>query len=53
MLRISQTATTETGTTLRLEGDINGRWVEELHKECVRILDTDTMNGGLLVLDVG
>lgn len=38
---------------MRLEGDINGRWVEELHKECVRILDTDTMNGGRLVLDVG
>ena len=53
MLRISQTATTETGTTLRLEGEINGRWVEELRKECVRMLGTDTMNGRRLVLDVG
>ena len=53
MLRISQTATTETRTTLRLEGEINGRWVEELRKECVRALDTDTMNGRRLVLDVG
>ena len=53
MLRISQTATTETRTTLRLEGEINGRWVEELRKECIRTLDTDTMNGRRLVLDVG
>jgi anti-anti-sigma factor len=53
MLRISQTATTETRTTLRLEGEINGRWVEELRKECVRTLDTDTTNGRRLVLDVG
>ena len=53
MLRISQTATTETRTTLHLEGEINGRWVEELRKECVRMLDTDAVNGRRLVLDVG
>lgn len=52
MLRISQTATTETEPTLWLEGEINGRWVEELRKECARALDTTTMNGERLVLDV-
>jgi hypothetical protein len=33
----------KTRTALRLEGEINGRWVEELRKECVRTLGTGTM----------
>ena len=38
MLRISRTST-EGRTTLTLEGEINGRWVEELRSECDRTLD--------------
>lgn len=51
MLRISQTATTDTRITLRLEGEITGRWVQELRSECARALDTT--NGRRLVLDLG
>ncbi len=38
MLRISRTST-EGRITLTLEGQINGRWVEELRSECDRTLD--------------
>lgn len=34
MLRISHESQTEGWVTLRLEGEINGRWVDELRREC-------------------
>lgn len=52
MLRISQTCTSSTQITLRLEGEINGRWVEELRRECARALDGDAPNCRRLVLDL-
>ena len=50
MLRISRTST-EGRTTLTLEGEINGRWVEELRSECDRTLD-DTEGDRKVVLDL-
>jgi anti-anti-sigma factor len=52
MLRISQTSTREAQITLRLEGEINGRWVEELRRECLRALGGDAPNGRQLVLNL-
>lgn len=49
MLRISHASMTETPIALRLEGDIRGRWVSELRRECARALE---QNGGRLVLDL-
>jgi ABC-type transporter Mla MlaB component len=51
MLRITQASTTDAQTTLRLEGDIRGQWVEELRRECDRALG-DMENGARLVLDL-
>jgi anti-anti-sigma factor len=51
MLRISQ-ATTDNQTTLRLEGEISGQWVEELRRECARASRGDTQAGRRLVLDL-
>jgi len=48
MLRISQTPATHPAT-LTLEGEISGRWVPELRRECARVLDG---SGGGLVLDL-
>lgn len=49
MLRISRTSTAHQ-VTLRLEGEISGRWVPELRNECTRALE---QQGGALVLDLG
>jgi len=38
MLRISGTATHESTTTLKLEGQVRGRWVEELRRACAEAL---------------
>jgi anti-anti-sigma factor len=51
MLRISQ-ATTDNRITLHLEGEISGRWVEELRGECARALSGDAHTGRRLVLDL-
>jgi anti-anti-sigma factor len=37
--------------TLWLEGEITGRWVQELRRECARALER-TPDGGRLVLDL-
>jgi anti-anti-sigma factor len=52
MLRISQTSTTEGHTTLRLEGNVGGRWVEELRRECARVLGGEAHDGRPFVLDL-
>lgn len=52
MLRISQALTADAQITLRLEGEINGRWVEELRRECARALDAAAPDGRRLVLDL-
>ena len=53
MLRISQTLTTDAQITLQLQGEINGRWVEELRSECDRALGGGPDGGRRLVLDLG
>jgi anti-anti-sigma regulatory factor len=39
VLRISHAPTPELPLTLRLEGEIKGRWVQELRRECLGALD--------------
>jgi ABC-type transporter Mla MlaB component len=51
MLRISETTTTPGQITLRLDGEIKGRWVEELRVECVRA-SGGAPDGRRLVLDL-
>jgi anti-anti-sigma factor len=53
MLRISHESTTEAQVTVRLEGDINGRWVDELRRECDRALGGAVSDDTPLVLDLG
>jgi anti-anti-sigma factor len=38
MLRISRTATHDSTTTLKLEGQVRGQWVEELRWACAEAL---------------
>ena len=52
MLRISYRFTTETGIVLRLEGEINGLWVDELRGECRRALSSESRHGRPVVLDL-
>jgi len=52
MLRISLIGITEAQVTLRLEGAVNGRWVEELRRECDRLLSSNAPEMRQLVLDV-
>ena len=51
MLRISRRSS-EGRTTLTLEGQITGRWVEELRSECDRTLGGDTDGDRKVVLDL-
>lgn len=51
MLRISRTSTIRR-IALSLEGEINGRWVEELRNECDRALCGDTGGNRKVVLDL-
>ncbi len=51
MLRISRTST-EGRITLKLEGEVNGRWVEELRNEYSRTLSGDTEGDREVVLDL-
>jgi anti-anti-sigma factor len=51
MLRISR-ATTDNQTTLRLEGEISGQWVEELRRECAHALSGNADTERQLVLDL-
>jgi anti-anti-sigma factor len=39
MLRIARTGTEQTTTTLKLEGQVRGQWVEELRLACDDALD--------------
>jgi len=48
MLRITTVASPPHAVTLRLEGQIIGRWVGELRKSC----DEVTANGDRVVLDL-
>jgi anti-anti-sigma factor len=52
MLRISHESTTEARATVRLEGEINGRWVDELRRECDRALVGAMADERRLVLDL-
>jgi anti-anti-sigma factor len=52
MLRISHESTTEAQVTVRLEGEINGRWVDELRRECDRAWGGGEQHGRRLVLDL-
>jgi anti-anti-sigma factor len=52
MLRISHESTTATLVMVRLEGDINGRWVEELRRECDRALAGAVRGDRRVVLDL-
>jgi anti-anti-sigma factor len=52
MLRISHESTTDAQVTVRLEGEINGRWVEELRRECDRTLRRAVQDDRRLVLDL-
>lgn len=49
MLRISTTESAKNGATLRLEGQLAGPWIDELHHACERILSA----GRPLTLDLG
>lgn len=51
MLRISRESTMDARVTVRLEGEIKGRWVEELRRECDRAL-TDAGRGVQLEVDL-
>lgn len=51
MLRISRTST-KRRIALRLEGEINGRWVEELRNECDRASGRDREGDRKVVLDL-
>lgn len=52
MLRISEAAATGREITLRLEGEIIGRWVEELRKACDLAWRRDARDDRRLVLDM-
>ena len=52
MLRISHESTTVAQVTVRLEGEINGRWVDELRRECDRVLVGAMADEKRLVLDL-
>jgi ABC-type transporter Mla MlaB component len=52
MLRISEGATTPAETRLRLDGEVTGRWVDELRRECARALGGGAGAGSQLVLDI-
>jgi anti-anti-sigma factor len=52
MLRISHESTTDAQVTVRLEGEINGRWVDELRRECDRMLSGAAQDGRRLVFDL-
>ena len=49
MLRISNLGRKETGTTLRLDGQLSGVWIEELRRSCEAVL----AEGQMLVVDCG
>ena len=51
MLRISDASTPELPLTLRLEGEIKGRWVHELRRECLGTLER-AEERSTLVLDL-
>jgi anti-anti-sigma regulatory factor len=38
--------------TVRLEGDVKGRWVEELRRECARVVGGAGSGGRRLILDL-
>ena len=48
MLRISQGASPNGRVTLRLEGQVQGPWVDELHRSCEQVL----ASGSQLILDL-
>jgi anti-anti-sigma regulatory factor len=54
MLRISQGSAQSEGraTTLRLEGQVTGPWVEELRRVCTDTLGNDGHSKGHLVIDL-
>jgi anti-anti-sigma factor len=52
MLRISWECERPAQVTVRLEGEIKGRWVEELRRECDRFLDGTGGGTKRLVLDL-
>lgn len=51
MLRISCECERPGQVTVRLEGEVKARWVEELRKECDRLLGGVGLGGRRLVLD--
>jgi anti-anti-sigma factor len=52
MLRISCECEQPAQVTVRLEGDVKGRWVEELRRECDRLVGGGGTVGRRLVLDL-
>ena len=54
MLRITRGITTDEKAIelLRLDGQITGRWVEELRRECDEVLAVDANGGRRLVVDL-
>jgi ABC-type transporter Mla MlaB component len=54
MLKISRTddAATSTQPTLKLEGQVRGRWVEELRRVCIEVLDSPHARLALDLADV-
>ena len=52
MLRISCECEQPAQITVRLEGDVKGRWVEELRRECGRFVGGTGRDGRRLVLDL-
>lgn len=52
MLRISHESRTEAQVTVRLEGEINGRWVDELRGECDRALIGAAADERRLIFDL-
>ena len=52
MLRISCEREDPAQVTVRLEGEIKGRWVEELRRECDRLVGRASSGGRRLVLDL-
>ena len=49
MLRVSVMQESDQVVTLRVEGDVKGRWVAELRRACEEVLSRDVR----LILDLG
>jgi anti-anti-sigma factor len=52
MLRVFRETSIDRAVVLRLEGQVSGRWVDELRRACNQVLQLDGGAGNRLVLDL-